>query len=370
MNVPSLTGVRGIAALWVLVFHVQAFPKSFDIVPLGGLPILRSGWAGVDLFFVLSGFILMLVHEADFKTLSWLRIGRFAWLRFFRVYPLATVVLLLIGLLALADAGFAYWYQNSAHPRNFTLVAFIRTLLLANRWWLPTDGDWNQPEWSLSAEIVGYMAFPLIAYAAAKITNRWLLVGLAFACLIYPTADAYFHGTHVADDIFWGALPRMAGAFTGGIVLCRLHRLTPESWRHIQGRVADVGLLALIVALCTPVGGNVTTICSGAIIYGIASDRGIANSLFAAPVSVFLGRISFPLYLIHVMPLTWLRYNIATYPVPEWFAHVALALTLVFIFASAWVLHVTVERPAHRFARDAMRPRGEATVLAAGAANG
>lgn len=371
-NVPSLTGVRGIAALWVLLFHIQFFPKTFDLPGFGGLPVLRSGWAGVDLFFVLSGFVLMLVHEADFKGLNWRRIGQFAWLRFFRVYPLATAVLLLIALLALADAAFADWYQHSAFPRNFTLSAFVRTLFLANRWWLPTDGDWNQPEWSLSAEIVGYAAFPLIAFLAGKITNRWVLVALAMGCLYSPTIwGALSHDQAFNDDIFWGALPRMAGGFTGGIVLCRLHRLTPEGWRGLQGGVADLGLVALVLTLLTPASYGFATLCFGAIVYGLASGRGLANAIFGAPPSVALGKISFPLYLVHVMPLAWLRYNIATYPVPAWFAHVALGLTLVFIFALAWMLHLTIERPAHRFAREALgRSGAPSRPLAAGAANG
>ena len=373
MNVPSLTGVRGIAALWVVLFHIQYFPQTLDIAPFAGLPVLRNGWAGVDLFFVLSGFILMLVHEADFTKLAWSRIGRFAWLRFFRVYPLATVVLLLIFLLTLADAAFATAYAHSAIPTNFTPSAFIRTLFLANRWWLPSDGDWNQPEWSLSAEIVGYAAFPLLAFAASRITTRWVLVVTAVLCLLFPTIQAYVRGTYIADDIFWGALPRMAGGFTGGIILGRLYRLTPENWRGIQGWVGDLGLLALLVALLTPkIGINLATVCFGAIIYGIASGRGLANWLFSTPPAMFLGRISFPLYLIHVMPLIWLRYNLQNYAMPPGTAHLGLALYLVFIFGLAWLLHIAVERPAHRFAREAASGRRAPSIvrLAPDAPNG
>src|SRR3569833_1919003 len=141
MKLPSLTGVRGVAALGAVLFHLQQYAGEFGLDPIKGLPGLRSGWAGVDLFFVLSGFILMLVHGRDFERPTWPSVFRFAWLRFFRIYPLATAVLLLIGLLVLADRQFSAWFSTSAIPHNLTASSFIRTLLLANRWWSPTDGD-------------------------------------------------------------------------------------------------------------------------------------------------------------------------------------------------------------------------------------
>lgn len=374
MNVPSLTGVRGLAAVWVVLFHIQLFGAELGVKPLAGLPILRSGWTGVDLFFVLSGFVLMLVHEQDFSRLRWAPLARFAWLRFFRVYPLASVVLLLILLLTLLDPAFARAYRHSGVPPNFTVSSFFRTLSLATRWWSPTDGDWNQPVWSLSVEILGYAAFPFVAFFAGKVKQVWALLLIALACLYYPTFVAHFHANKTFnDDIFWGAGSRMAGAFTGGIVLARLHRLTPEAWRRAQGWVGDLGLVALLAALLVPGGVAYATICFGIIVYGIASGRGLANWLFGLPVSVWLGRISFPLYLIHVMALTWIRFNIENVPNPEWERLPGLGLYLVFCFAVAWLLHIWVERPTHNFARNAF-PRPAATkpegALAGRTANG
>ena len=358
MKLPSLTGVRGIAALWVVLFHLQQFAGEFGLDTLKGLPGLRSGWAGVDLFFVLSGFILMLVHERDFPRLSWSPLFRFAWLRFFRVYPLATVVLLLILLLVLVDRQFAAYWSNAAVPHNFTVSAFFRTLFLANRWWSPTDGDWNQPEWSLSVEILGYAAFPLIALVATRIRDVRLLLGLALVCLLFPTAFAFVsHGKPFNDDIFWGAGTRMAGAFTGGIVLARLHQLTPATLRDTQGSIATGALAALAVCLCLPpYGYSLLTPCFGALVYGLAADRGKANTLFSTPLAVWLGEISFPLYLVHVMPLSWLRFRLFTDHAGELEKVTAIALVTIFVFALAWLLHLYVEKPTHRFARKAIEP--------------
>ncbi len=155
----------------------------------------------------------MLVHERDFPRLGWPPLLRFAWLRVLRVYPLATIVLLLIVVLTLVDRDFAANWAHGSVPPNLTASAFWRTLFLANRWWLPTDGDWNQPEWSLSVEIMGYAAFPFIALLATRLRNRRLLAALALGCLLYPTLYGYFYrGKFFNDDIFWGAASRMAGA--------------------------------------------------------------------------------------------------------------------------------------------------------------
>ena len=367
MKLPSLTGVRGIAALWVVLFHLQQYGNAFGLPAMTGLPILRTGWAGVDLFFVLSGFVLMLVHERDFPCLAWAPAARFAWLRFFRVYPLATAVLLLILLLTLLDPGFTAYWAHSAIPHNFTVSSFFRTLALANRWWSPADGDWNQPEWSLSVEILGYVAFPAIAFAATRLTSRPWLIGLAALCLAFPTAYALVtHGRPFNDDIFWGAGTRMAGAFTGGIVLARLHRLTPEHERRRQGAIATGALVALgVCLLLPPFGYGLLTPCFGALVYGLAADRGAANRLFAHPLAVWLGAISFPLYLVHVMALSWLRFTLEQDHAGSTERLAATALLCVFIFALAWLLHLYVEQPSHRFARRAIAPPDGAGAPAA-----
>ena len=144
----------------------------------------------------------------------------------------------------------------------------------------------------------------------------------------------------------------MAGAFTGGVALARLHRLTPESWRITQGQIADAALVTIVaLLLLPPYGYSVLTLAFGALVYGLASNQGAANQMFASPLAVWLGRISFPLYLIHVMALSWLQYelNLSTASLAEKIAAAGFMLTL--IFCTAWLLHILVETPTHRFAR-------------------
>jgi peptidoglycan/LPS O-acetylase OafA/YrhL len=98
------------------------------------------------------------------------------------------------------------------------------------------------------------------------------------------------------------------------------------------------------------------TPCFGALVYGLAADRGAANRLFAHPLAVWLGAISFPLYLVHVMALSWLRFTLEQDHAGSTDRLAATALLGVFIFALAWLLHLYDEKPSHRFARRAITP--------------
>lgn len=350
MNVPALTGIRGVAALWVVLFHMQVQARGLGL-PIADLPILRDGWAGVDLFFVLSGFILTLVHAEAFQTLNPTVVGHFAKLRFLRVYPLAIVTLLLIAALVVLAPEFAAFYAGWSDPPNLTAVAFVRTLTLSTRWFQPFDGDWNQPTWSLSVELLGYLAFPGLAMIALRLRSRWAVGTIALALLAMPLVVALVQGRMFADDIYGGALVRMAGGFAGGVALGRLHMLTPERVRALQGAIADIALLVVLALLLSPLRANGVVIAFGALIWGIASGRGVASFLFGTAPSMLLGRLSFPLYLIHLMPLMWMTYTLVSLDVAPAWRWAAVAVYAVGILALAYVLHVTVERPSQRWAR-------------------
>ena len=189
-DIPSLTGLRGIAAVWVMLFHISLLAPLIGAAWLSRIGVFPVGWV------VLSCFILMWVHGAEFVRPTGGVVGRFAVARIVRVYPLSLAVLGLIALLALADPGFVAWYRLK-DTDNFSLSAFVRTALLATRWVGADGGDWNQPVWSLSAEMVGYAAFPLLAWLMAR---RSLAAALATA-LVALTALALFFSTFSSSAI-------------------------------------------------------------------------------------------------------------------------------------------------------------------------
>jgi len=146
-NLP-LTSIRGVAAAWVVAYHVQPlwFPRAPGAVASG----LLIGHTAVDIFFVLSGFILAQVYgvmRAGQVPMFWLR-------RICRIYPLHLAVMATVPLAILMASAL----RGAAHPSDWISFGVI-TLLLQS--FLLDDSPWNPPSWSLGVELLCYAVFPL-----------------------------------------------------------------------------------------------------------------------------------------------------------------------------------------------------------------
>lgn len=144
MKIANLEGARGIAAILVVFYHVSNHMRhNIGYYPLGG--IAQFGHAGVDFFFVLSGFIIFYVHSKDFNTPS--RLINYAQRRFTRIYPLYWFVIIFTVVIELIFA------KN--HKPDFLIVVNSITLL-------PTLNDpYIGVAWTLQHEIIFYAFFSI-----------------------------------------------------------------------------------------------------------------------------------------------------------------------------------------------------------------
>ena len=111
--IPSLTGIRGIAALWVMLFHIGQGIPGYSLLPwLTGSSFIESGFRGVDLFFILSGFIMMHVHAQDFTVLRRRTLWDFMIMRCIRIYPAHLIALLLILTVVIASPAYVVWARS------------------------------------------------------------------------------------------------------------------------------------------------------------------------------------------------------------------------------------------------------------------
>ncbi len=314
--------------------------------------------AEFDLFFVLSGFIIMHAHGDDFPQMRFAPTWRFAKLRFFRVYPLSAVVLALILALVLADKGFGEWYRGVS-AGNLSVSAFVRTLFLATRWFLPGEGDWNQPVWSLSAEVLGYALFPFIAYLLLKSRS---FGGMLFAgCASLAELALCLTLTHMAtrnDFGQSGAFLRMGCCFFAGAAFYRARCFAPTKLYSRSRLLAPMAFSTVVILAAMPQAEILMPLAFSLLIFFLSFESGYVNRMFASGPALFLGRISFPLYLFHVMPLMWLRYHVGGRGFPEWVMLLILGgYILVCLFVST-LLHHYVEKPFHSLGRrwTAQRP--------------
>jgi peptidoglycan/LPS O-acetylase OafA/YrhL len=222
--------------------------------------------------------------------------------------------------------------------------------LLATRWFLPGRGEWNEPVWSLSVEILGYAAFPVLAWALLR--RSWV-AALATGLVSLVALMSYQTMTHIElDDMGQrSAVIRMACCFIAGAGMARARAVAPPRVADTSAWLSVVATL-FILAGCLVPGITVTLPLSYAtLILALSFQRGPIARALSAPFVQFLGRISFPLYLLHVMPLLWLDYRLQSGHAALVPSIAALLLYVVLSVGLAALLHVAIERPSHRWGR-------------------
>ncbi len=357
-SLPTLTGVRGIAALAVFLCHAQ--PIVLRVLGLGpnqGLAIIDSGFRGVDLFFILSGFILFHVHAHDFAVLDADRVKRFYMLRFFRVYPLNTLVLLLLVPLPLLAPSFVDWHrsahlsQGAYHARDFSWAAFVQSLLLAQTWTGLKLGTWNEPAWTLSAEVFGYACFPALALLVNRLRSSagsllFVLGSLSSFVLLMMLGG---HGTNNPSGTF--GLIRMALCFSAGVGLSSLFHMHPRVAVFAPG-LAIVSAIEVLTCFGEPKLGVLSVFGFAGLIFALAYHQGAVACFTTAPVVMWLGRVSFSFYLIHLVPLEafdYLSQRSLSADRPATMTTFLAALALPFLLAT--LLHRFAEVPFQKLGR-------------------
>lgn len=343
----DIDGLRALAVISVVIFH--AFPT---LVP--------GGFVGVDIFFVISGFLIgtILLKSIEQGTFSFLD---FYARRIRRIFPALTLVLIscwVIGKLVLlpdemtelskhiaAGAGFvanfALWYESG----YFDTAAELKPLLHL---------------WSLAIEEQFYLLFPIILWAAWKV--RFSAIRLIFAIgLVSLILNLYFIG--IDPNATFYLLPTRAWELLAGTLLAWAC-LQPWWVSKVQGQhsrlndaLSAAGLALIFFALFSfkssdqfpgwrailPVLGSVLLIAAG-------PSSIINKRIFSTQVAVAIGLISFPLYLWHWPLLAFARIAQGEAPSIE-IRSAAVAASLLL----AWITYSLVEKPLR--ARILKQPR-------------
>ena len=338
-NLKPLTSLRVFAALWVVVYHY--WPNLQATKPV----FVDKGVLGVDLFFVLSGFILSHVYLEKVRD-GRFDYGAFLWARLARIYPLHIAIIagLAALLLALALVG--------VHAGDQVLVwpSLPAQLTLTQAWGLGTQGGWNYPAWSISAEWFAYLAFPGFAFGACALWRRpRLAFGLAaglvvLAYTLFPIA-AGFPLVHASTQ--WGAL-RIVPSFALGCALWLMWKADLIPSRATALGTAGLSLAALLASVALSGPDCVSVLACAGLVLGLGAAARHGSRLLSHPVLVHLGEISFALYMVSI---PWQLVFTTGLQKMHWItpAHMPLDLWLLMVAGTVpmgLLCHHLIERPA------------------------
>jgi peptidoglycan/LPS O-acetylase OafA/YrhL len=357
----ALDGIRALAVIMVLGFHAAA-------------PGATGGYLGVDVFFVLSGFLItsLLIDEMD--STGTVAFGRFYLRRCLRLTP--PLLLMLAAYLAFAPIA---WPQMAFHTdvRDVLISTFYLSDYASAFWSLP---HYLRHTWSLSVEWHFYFIWPLFLLSCARRMSRVQLCGvLAAAYLVFTAWRVYceLDGSGGYTHSYYRFDTRLSGLTAGSLLAMALPYLrTRESFRRLRlmangpfGPFDALAVLALLaIAVCSwrfhvqsnaamVFGITVVEVAAVVLVYlCLVPDRSRLRGWLAHPVASYVGKVSYGIYLWH--------YPIFVYAYDRYPWYVVLFGGGLIAFALAVISYHTVEKVARRYSRQLREPAVEPPVSA------
>ncbi|HWA02433.1 MAG TPA: acyltransferase [Rhizomicrobium sp.] len=385
----ALDTLRGVAALSIVIWHWQHFYAIGGTWPEGWQrsaqpfyeflrPLYDEGWAAVDLFFALSGFVFFWLYAPLIRA-GTIGPGKFAWLRFSRLYPLHLVTLLSVAVLQYffrrATGNFFVYDSND-------LQHFATGLFLAQQWLPPTLAQsFNGPAWSVSVEVLLYGVFFILCRLGLKGPRLALLASICgISLLVWNEFIArgvmgFFLGGAV---FFWTRA--IAGRADGKRIAERICLLAVLAWLLVLLETYLAPLHMLASALASRASGDVERVYVGEggdlflllFIYVVSPLTLMALALHEMVLGgkwehySVLGDISYSTYMLH-FPLQLALALAAAHLslTPAFFENpIALGLFYAVLAGLGWISFNVFERPLQ--ARLRSFPRGNGSFAAPG----
>lgn len=343
-EIRSLTGLRGVAALFVVVFHADIVDHRFGYLN----EFVQHGYLSVDLFFVLSGYVMALTYRSLFAIrFTWTAYADFLARRLARIYPLYLISSVFAACLLVVT------FDPSA---TITVPVVLANAAMVQSWGF--GPSLNGPTWSLSAEWAAYLLFPLVA--AATLFSRWWIA--AAACLAavavlvsltwLPASLAHPIGPAGPLNVWYGAtaapVARCVPEFLLGTLawrlssVARLARIAASPW-------PSTGIAIVMAVLMLRPGADVIIVClMPLLVFCLAHTRSGLSRLLAGRTLHWLGVVSYSLYLVH-FPLVQVATSARPYfaGVPHSWSLLPLSAIVVSLGLAA-LTYQWVERPGKR----------------------
>ena len=352
-RVASLTGIRAVAALLVVLTHAAYTTGRY---PQGYVGLVYSRMEiGVPIFFVLSGFLLFS---------PWVRaaaggqappsVRRYAWHRVRRIMPAYVVTVV--------AAYLVYHFRTAGPNPGHTWEGLFRNLTLTQ---IYTDDylysflhQGMTQMWSLAVEVAFYVVLPVLAYLLLVVLcrRRWrprlLLSGLVVLALISPAWLALVHSVDWLPDGARLWLPGYLAWFVGGMALAVLQPMGVRGYALV---CVPLAVVSYFIA-STPIAGEPTTspaelrdavvktafyaVIATLVVAPLAlGNSGLYARLLASRPMVFLGEISYEIFLIHLVLMELVMVETLRYPIYTGSVWWLFAITMLVTIPLAWLLH-------------------------------
>lgn len=325
----DIQGLRALAVLAVIVFHIQA-----DWLP--------GGFLGVDVFFVVSGFVVsrVIMQRGD----------RFSWLGFYanrlrRIVPAYAAMLLVVALLAAVFLVPEDFRLFEASLRRALLFTSNQHFAKAGDYFAPAAHEWPLLHtWSLAVEMQFYLLLPLILRLTPR---RWLSTVLGVLCVagFAIAQERLTRGGGNLQPLYYAMIAR-APEFLMGAWLATVHTrrgTAPAGWRLPVGLLGMALMLSAFVLLDGDSFSPLAAIwpCAGALLLMAAQDNSATGRWLSHRWLVLIGALSYSLYLWHWPLLALARYVWQDSDLP-WPLLGAMVLSFSLL---AWLSWRFVERP-------------------------
>jgi peptidoglycan/LPS O-acetylase OafA/YrhL len=339
----NLTSIRGIGAVMVVIVHSNLF--LFPLCPAGKTFFFKNAYILVDVFFVMSGFVISHVYNAKFSDgMGLAPFKKYMGARFARVYPIYffttfwafAAALLIIKYSAYLPPLFATLFNVRALPATLLLIQDLHLYLVA---------PLNTPAWSLSAEWWMYLIFPVLVPLFLSLKTRGkiitaVLLLVAYVAMYYllgPIARPLTSGNPSLDLISDFGFLRCAAGFLSGMLFYEFyrsntgHNLLKNDWVFILC-LASIFLIMHF---------NVNILFAFALlpvlILAASYNDTYMSKIFNIKPLLYLGEWSFSIYMIHI-PILFTVYVYMCKRHPTFFITYSNYMSSRFSYSRAWLV--------------------------------
>ncbi len=359
----GLDHLRALAILLVLVFHYQTYFSH----PLWTEWFDTIGWTGVDLFFVLSGFLISSQLFAQIKKGNSISLKTFFIKRFFRILPIYFFIVCIYFL-------FPFFREKEALPPLWKFLTFTQNFGLDNEHF----GTFSHA-WSLCVEEHFYLFLPLILiFLQSKnlfAKSYWILIALFITGILlriyiwgiyFPSGATDSSIPSWSEHIYYPTYTRLDGLLVG-VAIAALNQFAPKLWEKISKWGNQLILLSLVLLTViyfffagTDYSSSVWGFSLISIAYGLLVAGAISTSSFLynwnSRITTLIATLSYAIYLCHKSIIHIVQELLTKSGVDTNSSLTFLICMVVCVFV-AWLLNLTIEKPFMKMRDKILRPK-------------